>query len=208
MSAAVLALVLYLAGLLAVFGWRSLALRRRTGDAGLRLRAGPVWSVGWWAKLLFLAALLLGAAGPASGLSGVDPLSWLDSAAARVAGGVLAVAGIAATLAAQSDMGTSWRVGVDAAERTRLVTTGAFGLVRNPVFSAMVLGSAGIALLVPNVVSLAATAVLVASIEPQVRAIEEPYLLRTHGPAYEDYARRVGRFIPRLGTLSRSSTPA
>jgi len=36
----------------------------------------------------------------------------------------------------------------------------------------------------------------------QVRLVEEPYLLRTHGPAYARYAQRVGRFLPGLGTLA------
>jgi hypothetical protein len=38
--------------------------------------------------------------------------------------------------------------------------------------------------MVPNPLPLLATAVLVASIHLQVRAVEEPYLARTHGPAY------------------------
>jgi ABC-type nickel/cobalt efflux system permease component RcnA len=34
-------------------------------------------------------------------------------------------------------MGASWRIGVDEGERTTPVTTGPFGLVRNPIFAAM-----------------------------------------------------------------------
>jgi hypothetical protein len=36
---------------------------RRTGGTGLRLDAGPAGSIRWWAKLLFIAALVLGLAG-------------------------------------------------------------------------------------------------------------------------------------------------
>ncbi|HEY0697241.1 MAG TPA: isoprenylcysteine carboxylmethyltransferase family protein, partial [Micromonospora sp.] len=43
-----LALGLYLLGLLLAFGWRSVVQWRATGDAGLRLDAGPAGSVGWW----------------------------------------------------------------------------------------------------------------------------------------------------------------
>jgi protein-S-isoprenylcysteine O-methyltransferase Ste14 len=32
--------------------------------------------------------------------------------------------------------------------------------------------------------------------------VEEPYLRTTHGPAYADYASRVGRFIPGIGKAS------
>jgi protein-S-isoprenylcysteine O-methyltransferase Ste14 len=58
---------------------------------------------------------------------------------------------------------------------------------------------AGLALMVPNPISLAATAVLVASIQLQVRAVEEPYLARTHGSTCTTYAARVGRSWPGIG---------
>ncbi|HEY8474237.1 MAG TPA: isoprenylcysteine carboxylmethyltransferase family protein [Natronosporangium sp.] len=197
----VLALGLYILGLLLAFGVRSLVLRRRTGDTGLRLAAGPAGSPAWWAKLSFIAAIGLGFAGPVAALAGMDPVSWLDHPAVRVAGTVLAVAGLVATLVAQADMGRSWRVGVDPTERTTLVTSGAFGLVRNPVFTAMCATLLGMTLMVGNLLAVLATVVLIGSVELQVRAIEEPYLLRTHGRSYAGYAARVGRFLPGLGTI-------
>lgn len=59
--------------------------------------------------------------------------------------------------------------------------------------------SLGLAAMVPNPISLAATIVLVVSIQVQVRAVEEPYLARLHGPAYAQYAAQVGRFWPGIG---------
>jgi len=41
------------------------------------------------------------------------------------------------------------------------------------------------------------------SLELQVRAVEEPYLRRTHGTAYERYVAQVGRFVPALGRTLR-----
>jgi protein-S-isoprenylcysteine O-methyltransferase Ste14 len=55
--------------------------------------------------------------------------------------------------------------------------------------------------LVPNAFSALAFALTFAGIEIQVRAVEEPYLAKTHGPAYRDYASRVGRFAPGVGRL-------
>jgi protein-S-isoprenylcysteine O-methyltransferase Ste14 len=193
------ALALYVAGLGLAFGWRSVVQWRRAGDTGLRLQAGPPGSVGWWAKLLFIAALLLGFAGPCAALAGLPPVPALDHTGVRWAGAAFAVAGVIGTLAAQLHMGASWRVGVDPGERTALVTGGAFGLARNPIFTAMTATTLGLAALVPNVVSLAAAVVLLVSVQVQVRAVEEPYLLRVHGPAYADYAARVGRFLPGIG---------
>jgi protein-S-isoprenylcysteine O-methyltransferase Ste14 len=55
--------------------------------------------------------------------------------------------------------------------------------------------------MVPNTVSLAGLVVTIAAIELQVRAVEEPYLLRVHGDAYARYAAAVGRFLPGIGRL-------
>ena len=87
-----------------------------------------------------------------------------------------------------------------------LVTRGAFALARNPVFTAMVATSAGIAAMTPNLISLAATVVLVVSIQLQVRAVEEPYLAHTHGGAYAQYAARAGRFLPGIGRIKPART--
>jgi protein-S-isoprenylcysteine O-methyltransferase Ste14 len=198
---AVFALVLYVARLGLAFGWRSVVQWRRTGDTGLRLAAGPPGSVGWCAKLLFVAALLLGFAGPSAALAGLPPVPAFDQSGVRWSGAALAVAGVLGTLAAQLHMGASWRVGVDPGERTALITGGAFALARNPIFTAMAATTLGLAMLVPNAVSLAAVVVLLVSVQVQVRAVEEPYLLRVHAPDYADYAARVGRFLPRIGRL-------
>jgi protein-S-isoprenylcysteine O-methyltransferase Ste14 len=111
-------------------------------------------------------------------------------------------------LVAQLAIGDSWRIGVDEPERTDLVTAGPFGVVRNPIVAAMVPTSLGLALLVPNVVALAAFLALVSALELQVRLVEEPYLARAHGERYLAYASRVGRFVPGVGKLKGRSEPS
>lgn len=123
----------------------------------------------------------------------------LDTAGVAVAGVALGVCGVTLTLVAQVAMGDSWRIGVDPAARTQLVTGGVFGSVRNPIFTAMVIATAGLVLLVPNLVSLATFVVLVGALEVQVRLVEEPYLRAIHGPVYDTYLATVGRFLPRIG---------
>jgi protein-S-isoprenylcysteine O-methyltransferase Ste14 len=129
----------------------------------------------------------------------VAPLDFLHAPSIQFTGIALAVAGIAATVYAQVDMGDSWRIGVDAAETTTLVRRGAFAMVRNPIFSAMLVFGAGIALVTPNVVAIVGFVLLVATIEGQVRVVEEPYLAAKHGETYRDYTASVGRFFPRVG---------
>ena len=140
------------------------------------------------------------AAAPILQLGGVvAPLAALNAWWLQWLGIGVAVVGITATVYAQLDMGDSWRIGVDPAETTTLVRSGVFGWVRNPIFTAMLTFGLGIALVTPNVVAIAGFALLVATIELQVRVVEEPYLSTVHGAAYRDYLARVGRFVPRVG---------
>jgi len=115
---------------------------------------------------------------------------------------VLAVAGGLAVFAAQLGMGESWRIGVSDEQGTDLVTGGWFSWCRNPIYTAMIVGWTGFALIVPTWLSIAAVPVIAFGLELQVRAVEEPYLLRAHGDAYRAYASRVGRFVPGVGRLA------
>lgn len=61
------------------------------------------------------------------------------------------------------------------------MTGGPFRWVRNPIFSAMIVCTLGLVVLVPCTLALAA---LIVGVELQVRLVEEPYLVRTHGEVY------------------------
>jgi protein-S-isoprenylcysteine O-methyltransferase Ste14 len=200
---AILALVLYALYLGLAFGLRSLIQLRRTGSAGFHGVGGRPGSAEWLAGVGFTVALLLGLAAPVLALLGlVEPVPALDATAVHAAGLLLATTGIAATFYAQVAMGTSWRIGVEEGERTELVTAGPFALVRNPIFAAMLPTGVGLTLLVPSWVAFAGLVGLALALELQVRVVEEPYLLRSHGEAYARYAARVGRFVPGIGRLN------
>ncbi|WP_460653512.1 methyltransferase family protein [Kribbella endophytica] len=199
---AVLALVLFGIYFGVAFVLRTALLVRRTGDHGFRGLSGRPGSARWWAGVLFALALLAGLAGPIAALAGLDPIGVLDSPAIATAGAAAAVAGIAATVITQYAMGTSWRIGVDAAETTTLVTTGPFALVRNPVFTAMAITGLGLTLITPNPIALAGAVTLLIALQLQVRVVEEPYLLTAHGTTYRQYAATTGRFVPGFGRLS------
>ncbi len=196
------ALVLYGVSLFVTFGLRVAVQVRRTGSTGLKGLSGSPGSIEWLAGVLFILSLALSAASPALVLLGaLDPIAALDGVVGHALGVVLAVAGIVSIFGAQLAMGNAWRVGVDPEERTQLVTGGPFGLVRNPIYSAMIPKIAGLALMVPTVLAIAGLVCLVVALELQVRMVEEPHLLRVHGDAYATYASRVGRFVPGLGLL-------
>ncbi|MEB2346173.1 MAG: isoprenylcysteine carboxylmethyltransferase family protein [Deltaproteobacteria bacterium] len=200
-----LALALYLVFLALAFGLRGWLQWRRTGDAGFRFGGLTASGAERAGSLLFVLSLGLGLAGPVLELLGALPA--LEPLRRPLAGTLLALAGIAGTLYAQLEMGASWRVGVDPSERTLLRTGGPFWLVRNPIFSFMILASTGLALLVPNAASLGALLALLAAIEIQVRLVEEPHLARVHGEAYARWASRTGRFVPGVGLRSPSVPP-
>jgi protein-S-isoprenylcysteine O-methyltransferase Ste14 len=185
---------------LLALGGRSYLQRRRTGSFGIRIGSksrsqrigGGVLAAGF---ALALGSVILGAA--------LEPPPLL-----AIPGWVLFGAGFAGTLASQIAMGASWRIGVDPEERTTLVTAGPFSLVRNPIFTSVIVLVLGIACLAPNEASAAGALLTVAGVEIQVRFVEEPYLVAIHGARYEVYAGRVGRFLPRVGRLRRNTGSA
>jgi len=180
---------------------------RRYHDTGVRANAGPPLSPGWWARLLFTTSVVaVGVAVVLRALDVVAAVAALDRPAVAGIGLVLAAVGIGLTFWAQLAMGASWRLGVDPGERTALVTSGPFAVVRNPIFSTMALTALGLTLMGPTVAGVVALAAVVVALELQVRAVEEPYLRRVHGPAFATYAARTGRFVPRI-TRRRAALP-
>jgi protein-S-isoprenylcysteine O-methyltransferase Ste14 len=131
----------------------------------------------------------------------LGPLRHLDYTTVRVAGMFLALIGIGAVFAAQSDMGASWRANVDYTERPELIRTGMFAVIRNPVFTFIIITTFGLALMTPNIVALAGVVMVALGIDLHVRLVEEPYLRWAHGDDYREYAARVGRFVPGIGRL-------
>ena len=197
-----IALGAYVAFILVAFGWRTWLHYRRTGDSGFRGFSGAPGSLEWSAWALFVLGLIAGFLAPVLELAGlISPAEPLRHPAVHAAGLFLLSLGFAVTVIAQVHLGDSWRIGVDSGEITPLITQGIFRHVRNPIFSGMVAAVAGLVLLVPDWLSLLAAVAVVSGVQLQVRRVEEPYLLRTHGERYREYANSAGRFFPRIGLL-------
>jgi protein-S-isoprenylcysteine O-methyltransferase Ste14 len=200
--AAAIALLLLAAFGVLGFGWRAWLQRRRTGSFGFHGVSGRIGSVEWIAGVGFVVAMAVAGLGPLlQFVNVIAPLHIWAAEWTHVAGATVATVGIGLTVWAQLEMGDSWRIGVDSEETTQLVHSGVFGLVRNPIYSAMLIFEFGIALLATNLVTIAGFLLALGSLEMQVRRVEEPYLLAKHGARYRDYTARVGRFFPGVGLI-------
>jgi len=185
------------------FGWRTWVQVRRTGATGMMLfrsgrRAQNVRDALFMVVVLTIVAQAVTVAVAPDALArhyAVPP-----GTVARVTGAALVFGAVGLLVAAQLDLGASWRIGIEEGARPGLVTTGFYRFCRNPIFLFMLLALAGLTLLVPTWLSLVLLAGTVVGIREQV-VEEEAYLLRTYGDAYRAYARRVGRFLPGMGRL-------
>lgn len=203
---AITALILFGAYFTVAFGIRTWLQYRQTGDTGFRGISGRVGSLEWTGGILFVVALVAAVAAPILDLAGLAPIDALVRGPTQASGVALTLVGIAATFAAQVTMGKNWRIGVDDNEATDLVTTVAFALARNPIFTAMGVTGLGLVLVVPNIVAIAGFIGLLVALQLQVRLLEEPYLARLHGRAWSVYASQVGRFLPGIGTINTSES--
>ena len=187
------------------FGWRTWVQLRRYGSSGIVLfRSGRPGQHLREALFVVLAVALfteaaLVAVAPRR-LPGLVPLAPATAAVLRATGTVMVLGATALMLAAQLDLGASWRVGIDEGARPGLVTGGLYRYSRNPIYVAMLTALLGFALLLPSWISLGLLIGAGLGIRRHVRD-EEAYLARTYGEEYRRYAARVGRFVPGVGRL-------
>lgn len=123
----------------------------------------------------------------------IPPIPVLQTELFRQLGCVLGVMGLLIGWMSQSQMGASWRVGVHYDAPPPLVTHGIYAYSRNPIYVAIIIGSCGIFLLVPDWLMLMLMVLNLVLHQVLIRA-EEDYLKTVHGANYEAYMARTGRF--------------
>lgn len=110
---------------------------------------------------------------------------------------VVAVAAFTATLVCWKKMGKSWRMGINPAEKTQLILSGPYQYVRHPIYALSSILMLATLAIVPSLLMLIVAIIHLLLLQWEARR-EERYLLGAHGPAYENYMKQVGRFVPRL----------
>ena len=180
------------------FFWRSYLTWKRTRVNPYQL--GKTDSAHDFIGILFRLVILVYVACVAiyslwdAGYQYLTPIRWLESPLLIWLGLFLLAASFVWVLIAQAQMGASWRIGIDEKTETPLVKGGLFRFSRNPIFLGMRLMLLGFFLVLPNAVLLAMLVLGDALMQIQVR-LEEEFLSRMHGVAYDDYRRNTRRWI-------------
>lgn len=109
-------------------------------------------------------------------------------------GGLVALAGTAVIVAAQAQMGASWRIGIDD-RPTELVERGLYRFSRHPIYTGLLVWCAGVWLVVPTLAGAVLGLAVALTVDRRAR-LEEAHLVAEHGDRYRAYMQRVGRFFP------------
>ncbi len=180
------------------FFWRSYRVWQATGINPYRLGEGDSLhrTTGRWLRILSTAVIgvvILYAFFPDL-YEYLGPMVWLENGVVTAVGITLLLLSLTWVLIAQSQMGSSWRIGIDAEHETALVTQGVYGHSRNPIFLGMRGNLLGLFLVMPNAVTL--TIWLLGDVLIQIQVyLEEAFLHQQHGRAYEQYCHQVPRWL-------------
>ena len=183
---------------IAAFVWRSYLVWRKTGVNPVTFKGSDDAHdfVGRVFKLVFVLVVFtvfVYSVFPAA-YHYTLPIWWLEHRWLRWTGVVLLLLSLAWIVAAQAQMGLSWRIGIDTEHRTPLVNTAVFGISRNPIFLGMIVTLVGLFLTLPNALTLLAMLLGIVLIGVQVR-LEEEFLAGAHTAEYEEYRRHVRRWL-------------
>lgn len=109
-------------------------------------------------------------------------------------GVIVCIMGILLFIYALISFGKSFRVGLDEDHPGELVTTGAFSISRNPIYTAFGLVLAGIFLIIPNWIVLIYVFAGIWLFNRQI-LLEEQSLKGIYGKKYMEYCKKVRRFL-------------
>jgi len=137
------------------------------------------------------------------------PLIWIASSAFSfadyplrigpfVAGVLCLVAGLWLFYRSHADLGTNWSVTLELREQHRLITHGVYARVRHPMYTALLLYSAGQALVLPNWVAGPLYLLGMAMLFAFRIGAEERMMLDQFGDQYAAYMARTRRLVPGL----------
>ena len=156
-----------------------------------------------WVLIQGILIVLVAVAGWRLGVGWPGPLRLLGV----LVGGALVFSGLALVARARLDMGRVWTPLPKPRDNARLVETGAFAMVRHPIYVGLILAGVGWGIVWASPAAIALTALLAGF--SYLKAAREEVWLETRYPGYAAYRARTPRFIPwpgrSRGSIDRSS---
>lgn len=92
----------------------------------------------------------------------------------------------------------SWRIGIHKDQKTELIKNGIYAYIRNPYFLSYYIMFLSFFLVRPSLVLVVLIPANIINFHRMVLK-EETHLLTVHGKEYEEYKKKTGRYLPRLG---------
>jgi protein-S-isoprenylcysteine O-methyltransferase Ste14 len=128
-----------------------------------------------------------------------------DAEWVRALGVLLTATGVGLAIWSRLHLGRQWSAGVVVRADHELIATGPYSRIRHPIYTGMLLGMLGTAVVGGEWRGL--LAVLIATIGFTFKAKkEESFMEEEFGPAYDEHRRRTGFLLPRLGPRPQSSS--
>jgi protein-S-isoprenylcysteine O-methyltransferase Ste14 len=113
------------------------------------------------------------------------------------AGVAVMVAGLAFAVWARVHLGTNWSGVVTLKEGHELIRTGPYRNIRHPIYTGILIGFLGSAIVNGQVRGLIAVAIIWASFYIKARR-EEVFLEQEFGPKFDEHTRLTGMFFPKI----------
>lgn len=167
----------------AITGVTSKQTVKSSAESSSRIAVWIVW-IAWW--LLFTHGF------------GNEKLALRflpKTASASYAGLAITVVGLGLSVWARFQIGRNWSGLIQVKEGHQLMRTGAYAIVRHPIYSGFMLATLGTAIAYGELSGLIASAMILAAWGYKSR-LEETAMIEHFGADYETYRRRVKGLIP------------
>ena len=122
------------------------------------------------------------------------PIPYLETTFIVNLGIVLGLSGLILAMIPQSQMGDSWRLGINAGQKTKLITQGLYKYSRNPVYLGLLISYFGFVAMMPNALSIVFLVLSYFALEVKIK-LEENHLESVHLDVFKNYKRSVRRWI-------------
>lgn len=180
------------------FFWRDYNFRKKHGKSALVRNQKDsaqeyIWK-GMFGVIGFCGIMVVSITFFPDDIQWIMPLSNLWRSELQITGMAISAVSLAWCSLAQWQMGSSWRVGIEAETKTELVAHGLYTISRNPIYLGMTGAAIAFFLMLPSAMSLLAMICGRMLMQIQVR-LEEEYLAKMHGDDFSSYIKKVRRWL-------------